>query len=70
MAQNHVFIKETLRDGGKEMEAYSTLTGVLKSESIYHMARTIRYFMNKQNIFQIGNLIIRKVKLNSGKHEK
>jgi ribosome-associated protein YbcJ (S4-like RNA binding protein) len=70
MAQNHLFLKEKLRPEGKEFEGYTTLTGLLKSEGLFHIYGSIRYVILQQNIFQHGNIIIRRIPLTHQKHEK
>ena len=66
----HVFIKETMVREGKKIEGYTTLTGALKSEGLYHMYTVIRRVIIKVNMFQHGNIIFKRISLNHQKHSK
>ena len=67
MAKNHTFLKVKL---GEEDEAYTTLTGALKSESLIHLYSTARYVILKNDHFRFGEITIKKIKLTHQKHKK
>ena len=65
-----VFIKEVITPTGKQVTAYSTLTGALKSETLYHMYASARYIIKGTNRFQYEAITISKVSLISQKYGK
>jgi len=67
---NHTFIKQVNKPEATEYSCFTTLTGLLKSEGLLHLYQTIRYYVIRNNIFQHGNIIIRKVTLTHDKHRK
>jgi hypothetical protein len=70
MSQQHTFIKETITNNGRDFKSYTTLTGILKSENLFHLYATIRCVILKSGIFKYQNIIIRRVPLFHQKHRK
>lgn len=68
--QNHIYLKEVLTPGARVSEAYTTLTGALKSEGLFHIYLPIRYVMVRKGTIQIDNVTITKIVLNHQKHSK
>ena len=71
-ARSAVYVKEVLTAEGSTMTAYSTLTGALKSETLYHMYPSARYVIKSAGKsagqFQYGGITISKVPLITQKY--
>jgi hypothetical protein len=65
-----IFLKEVIKPEGKKFSAFTALTDVLKSESLFHLYRVVWYAMRKDNQFQFGNIIIRKITLTHSDYGK
>ena len=67
-AKSTVYVKEVLTAEGFTVTAYSTLTGALKSETLYHMYPSARYVIKSAGRFQYGSITISKVPLITQKY--